>query len=237
MPREDLPRLARPPTLPHLSPRTTARQLPLPARPLPDPDDTEVIHTIDRRDGVIREETRVGREVFGAVIEYAFGTVDGASQWSAGTRTAVTTSHGSRIMTPRTGKAGIARRSTRLIPHAHGRPHFRGKQSVCGTAWRNASYCHLTNPRTGKDSIGPETADRAIGCERCHGPGGNHIVALEIGFPDLAIVNPAAPPLASRHEQAMQRLPYPSEEVPGQRAGKPRLGPLSGSRLGTQPLQ
>ena len=53
-------------------------------------------------------------------------------------------------------------------------------------------YCHVTNPRTGHDSIGPEMADRAIGCERCHGPGGNHILALQAGFPDLAIVNPAA---------------------------------------------
>ena len=52
-------------------------------------------------------------------------------------------------------------------------------------------YCHVTNPRTGHDALGPEMADRAIGCERCHGPGGNHIVAVEAGFPDPAIVNPA----------------------------------------------
>jgi predicted CXXCH cytochrome family protein len=51
-------------------------------------------------------------------------------------------------------------------------------------------YCHVTNPRTGKESIGPETADRGIGCERCHGPGGNHVVALQARVPDLAIVNP-----------------------------------------------
>ena len=39
--------------------------------------------------------------------------------------------------------------------------------------------------------MGPEMADRAIGCERCHGPGGNHIAALQLGLPDSAIVNPA----------------------------------------------
>ncbi len=53
-------------------------------------------------------------------------------------------------------------------------------------------YCHVTNPRTGDELVGPETADRAIGCERCHGPGGNHLAALRAGFPDSAIINPAA---------------------------------------------
>ncbi len=52
-------------------------------------------------------------------------------------------------------------------------------------------YCHATNPRSGKESVGPESADRAIGCERCHGPGGNHLAAIEAGFPDPAIVSPA----------------------------------------------
>ena len=49
-------------------------ELPLPDRPLPDPDDPEVTHAFQKRDGVFREETRVGREVFDAVIDYAFGT-------------------------------------------------------------------------------------------------------------------------------------------------------------------
>ena len=52
--------------------------------------------------------------------------------------------------------------------------------------------CHITYARGGKDRIGPETADRAIGCERCHGPGGNHVAAITAGLPDRAIVNPAA---------------------------------------------
>ena len=35
-------------------------ELPRPERPLPDPDDPEVTHTILERDGALREQTRVG---------------------------------------------------------------------------------------------------------------------------------------------------------------------------------
>ena len=34
--------------------------IPLPDGPLPDPDDPQVTHTFQRRDGVLHEETRVG---------------------------------------------------------------------------------------------------------------------------------------------------------------------------------
>src|SRR5205814_2543498 len=51
--------------------------------------------------------------------------------------------------------------------------------------------CHVTNPRAVADRTAPEGADRAIGCERCHGPGGNHLRAVAARWKDLAIVNPA----------------------------------------------
>ena len=49
-------------------------QLPLPEKPLADPDDPEVTHNISRRDGVLWEDTTVGPEVYSAIINYAFGT-------------------------------------------------------------------------------------------------------------------------------------------------------------------
>ena len=54
-------------------------------------------------------------------------------------------------------------------------------------------HCHVTNPREFRDpdriGRGPEAADAGIGCERCHGPGGNHIAAVEADLADHAIVS------------------------------------------------
>ena len=59
-------------------------------------------------------------------------------------------------------------------------------------------FCHTTDPRAVLDHSGPAAADRAIGCERCHGPGGNHVRAIEAKLTDPAIVNPAAAPAEGR---------------------------------------
>ncbi len=39
--------------------------------------------------------------------------------------------------------------------------------------------CHVTDPKAILDSSGACASDRAISCERCHGPGGNHLRAVE----------------------------------------------------------
>ena len=52
---------------------------------------------------------------------------------------------------------------------------------------RRCLNCHTTNFRAAVTRTGPEAVDRGIGCERCHGPGGNHLEAVEISFLDFAI--------------------------------------------------
>jgi tetratricopeptide (TPR) repeat protein len=162
--------------------------LPRPKEPLPDPDDPGVSHAIRRSDGSLREEIRVGSQVFVTVVEYAFGTSDRYL-----------------TMVGRDGRGGyrIARLSYHDTAEGRGwdrssldklRPvrgeDFQGEAIGVRDGVAKCLYCHTTNPRSGLEPTGPETSDRAIGCERCHGPGGHHLAAVAAGFPDLAIINP-----------------------------------------------
>jgi tetratricopeptide (TPR) repeat protein len=176
--------------------------LPLPDHPLIDPDDPKVTHTFRKRNGEFREETRVGDQVFDAVIDYAFGTAD--RYFTTVSRNAAGDYLVSRLSYYETPEGKGWDRSA-LDPTHPTREHavaFQGKAIGVRDGLAKCLYCHVTNPRTGHDAIGPETADRAIGCERCHGPGGNHLLAVQAGFPDLAIVNPsrASPSLVSKKQ-------------------------------------
>ncbi len=44
---------------------------------------------------------------------------------------------------------------------------------------RRCLVCHVTDPKAILDGSGACASDRAIGCERCHGPGANHLLAVE----------------------------------------------------------
>ena len=63
--------------------------------------------------------------------------------------------------------------------------------SLTDDAVRRCFSCHVTNPQAFLETPAPEAADRAIGCEKCHGPGGNHLLAVAAKFPDLAIARPS----------------------------------------------
>ena len=43
----------------------------------------------------------------------------------------------------------------------------------------------------------PVGQDRGIGCERCHGPGLNHVKSVRSGYPELAIALTSKTPLRS----------------------------------------
>ena len=60
-----------------------------------------------------------------------------------------------------------------------------------GSEAHECLICHTTNPRSFRDETGPESHDRGIGCERCHGPGGLHPTAVAAKFPESAIASPA----------------------------------------------
>jgi tetratricopeptide (TPR) repeat protein len=57
---------------------------------------------------------------------------------------------------------------------------------------RRCFDCHVTHTPSARDGIAPAGRDKAIGCERCHGPGTNHLLAMRVAprFPEPAIAQP-----------------------------------------------
>ena len=54
---------------------------------------------------------------------------------------------------------------------------------------RRCLGCHTTHARVGPDSI-HVSSEQGFSCERCHGPAGNHLDAMDLKFPDPAIARP-----------------------------------------------
>lgn len=174
--------------------------LPRPERPWADPDDSTVTHSIQERDGALWEETRVHDALFTSLIEYAFGTSDRALTMVS--RDPRGQYHTVRMSYYHTAEGEGWDHSLLDMLHPDRPDKFQGETIETREGVVRCLYCHTTNPRPARDRTGPESADRGVGCERCHGPGANHLAAVEAGLPDLAIVNPAAvsPALATARQ-------------------------------------
>ena len=167
-------------------------KLVLPSNPVPDPGNPQVTHDFKRRDGSLQVETRAGEEVQRAVINYAFGSRDHFMTFvgrdDQGRSRMLRISH---YQSPR----GSGWDLSTGLPQRPENPHeYLGTTLLEGDGVRRCLFCHTTNFRAVLDQAGPEAADLAIGCEKCHGPGGHHVAAVEAGFPDLAILNPGRLP-------------------------------------------
>jgi hypothetical protein len=167
-------------------------ELPLPDQPLPDPSNLKITHAIIREGDRIQAETRTEGRLYRAVIDYAFGTsnryVTMVGRDGQGEFRAVRFSyyHGPE------GAGWDVSAGDAALPT--GELGFLGRPVEARVGAVRCLYCHATNVRGGTERTGPETADRAIGCERCHGPGGNHLSAVAGQFADMAIAAaPSAP--------------------------------------------
>jgi tetratricopeptide (TPR) repeat protein len=162
-------------------------ELPYPDHPIPDPDNPSVTHSLERENRHVRFETRGKDRVRRAIVAYAFGSLDRyvslVGPDEAGHAYILRLSH---FHNPK--EAGWVR-TTGHTADASGGHEFLGKALEGDDAVQRCLFCHSTNPKAVIDHSGPESNDRAIGCERCHGPGGNHLLAVAARFPDLAIAN------------------------------------------------
>jgi len=160
----------------------------LPDQPVADPADPKVVHAFQTAPGGIRVETRVGEQVFRALARYAFGSPDhyvtlvGPDEHDRMRMLRISSYH-----SPRGSGLDL---SNGLKPHPTDPAEFLGAPLIPGDGERRCLTCHTTNFHSIELDAGPESADHAIGCEACHGPGGNHLLAMEAGFSDSAIVGP-----------------------------------------------
>ncbi len=158
------------------------KDLPYPGHPVPDPAKPDVRHTITWSDRKANYEVQEGNTTLRALIDYAIGsdhrglTLVGhdekgrarelrLSHYSDGPMWDVTSGH---------------------PPHPPGQEGYLGR-FLAPDDVHLCLYCHTTTPRAVLKGAGPESADHGIGCERCHGPGGNHIKAVAANFSDMAI--------------------------------------------------
>jgi tetratricopeptide (TPR) repeat protein len=167
-------------------------ELPFPDHPLADPDRPRVTHTFKRDQDRIQVETRDGDRFFENVIEYAFGVRERYVTMIG--RDEERNYRALRLSSYHTGDAVGWGRTAGDVPDSDSLENIRGEPVPVRDGVVRCVYCHVTNFRDFRDpppetGIGPAVADAGIGCERCHGPGGNHLTAIKASFPDRAIVN------------------------------------------------
>ncbi|MDR3637915.1 MAG: multiheme c-type cytochrome [Isosphaeraceae bacterium] len=152
-----------------------------------DPIDPNVEHTIESTALGVRCSTRERGRTLRAIVDFAFGSGhrgltlvgrddDGRtrelrlSHYADGPAWDITTGH-ARTPPPSEGYLGRLLSSDDLA---------------------SCFACHTTAPQLAREAKGPTASDRGIGCERCHGPGSNHLLAVAAKAPDLAIAQPRA---------------------------------------------
>jgi hypothetical protein len=181
-------------------------ELPLPDRPLAAPDDPKVTLTFQRDEQNIQVETRVSDHVLSMVVDYAFGTRERYVTMIG--RDDERNYRGVRLSYYRTASGTGWDRTSGDVGAADPVENVQGRPIDVRDGVVRCLYCHVTRPREFRDprpeTVGPEAADAAIGCERCHGPGGNHLAAIAADFPDRAIVNAGAASAATVNTQCSQ---------------------------------
>lgn len=187
--------------------------LPRPDRPVPDPDDPRVLHTIERQGSQVIASTTTAGNVARMVVEYAFGTPghyltmiarDDARDYRA-LRVSYFHAADGTGWGPSAGDVG----------HSGSEEERLGQKVDVRDGVVRCLHCHVTRSRDFRDpppegGPSPAAADRGIGCERCHGPGRNHILAVEHdladrqGYSDFAIINVAGTPATTANGQCVE---------------------------------
>jgi tetratricopeptide (TPR) repeat protein len=169
-------------------PVTELDKLSLPPDSFADPGHREVKHSIGRSgDQGLRQETHAGNQVFSAVVDYAFGSGDRGLTLVG--RDEKGQPYELRLSQYRSGASAVWDVTSGHTMHPNEPDRYLG-ESLPPDAVRRCLSCHVTNAQAILKAAGPGAGDHGIGCEKCHGPGENHVLAVKTGFPDMAIIDP-----------------------------------------------
>ena len=165
--------------------------LDLPNDPILDPVDPAVSHQFRRNpDGTVEVRTIDPGGTMKALVLYALGSGEQGVSF-------VARSKDGAVRECRISRFADTKRPS---GHSFGKTILHPERPIEAGSWlgrrisEDERYaclgCHATTPRAADERTGPEALDHSIGCERCHGPGGNHQRAVDLGWDDLAIVQP-----------------------------------------------
>ncbi len=170
------------------------RDVPLPSRAVADPHFPGLSHSFTRISADrIEIKSRIADRAIGAIIEYAVGSGRHGITMVAKDEQGI-----DRELRVSYFGEGQTWGETKGITAPPREPGDQIGLALAPKPLRHCLHCHST--WFGAVDIsrsapkGPEALDRGIGCERCHGPGLNHIKAVESGFAQAAIALSARSP-------------------------------------------
>lgn len=158
----------------------------LPKGTIKDSSGSKLTHSFKRDDkGRIVQETKYGDETLTAFVDFALGSGHRGM-------TFVLNTEGGRVIESRTSKFPTEPHWDRTAGHP---PVIYSSSGALGLdieplRMRRCIACHATDVEAFRTQQGPLANDRAIGCERCHGPGKHHVMAAEAKLPEMAIAAP-----------------------------------------------
>jgi hypothetical protein len=158
----------------------------LPERPIADPGNPQVTHAFSRRDDRVEVQTHLNNQVFQTIVDYVFGSGDRGM-------TLVGHDQEKRPFECRLSyypDPGGWDVTTGQPKNPDQPPLYQGTR-ITPDVVRRCLFCHTTHAQAILTGSGAESSDRAIGCERCHGPGSHHLKAVAAHHTDVAIARPA----------------------------------------------
>jgi tetratricopeptide (TPR) repeat protein len=162
------------------------RALPWPEGPVADLNHPGVTHSAARSDDMVEVNVQVDNAVFSAVVEYAMGSCHQGRSFVGHDRQG----QARELRLSQYPSAPLWSRTSEHPETPPGPDGYLGRP-LAEDSVRQCVHCHSTNFRAIQDPQGrAEADDHGIGCERCHGPAGHHVRAVEAKFPDLAVARP-----------------------------------------------